>query len=72
MITLCFIFLYNTGDMVTVSMVTPDIVYIPMLKGTILSLLIQQILICIMRLNWKEGVKELNNSNVLKLLTSHI
>lgn len=31
-------FLYNIGDMVTVSMITLDIVYIPMLKGTILSL----------------------------------
>lgn len=38
MITLCFIFLYYFGDMFTVSAGTPDIVYIPMLKGTILSL----------------------------------
>lgn len=38
MITFCF-FWYDIGDTVTVSMVTPDIVYIPTLKGTVLSLL---------------------------------
>lgn len=40
-----------------------------MLKGTILSLTFY---VCIMRLNWKEGVRELNLSNMLKLLTSHM
>lgn len=38
MITFCF-FWYNIGDTITVSMVTGGIVYIPTLKGTILSLL---------------------------------
>lgn len=32
------LFLYNIENTVTVSMVTADIVYIPTLKGTILSL----------------------------------
>lgn len=49
------LFLYNIGDTVTVSMVTTDIVYIPMLKGTILILFLfsEFYLFCIMRLKYR-------------------
>lgn len=51
-------FLYNIGDTVSVSMVTPDIVYIPVFKGTILFSEFSS-LVCIMRLKGR-GNKRAN------------